>query len=126
MRDMAMSDHESPQQSEPTPPAGDPPEEKGGTATATKPRPAPPKREVGHLPPWRVLLHNDSVNDMLYVVESIVALTPLGRQEAVKRMMEAHITGLSMLLVTHKERAELYRDQFRSKRLTVTIEPAEG
>lgn len=126
MRDTAMSDHESPEQPEPQTPADESPTQTGGTATATRPRPAPPKRKVEHLPPWRVLLHNDSVNDMLYVVESIVALTPLGRQEAVKRMMEAHITGLSMLLVTHKERAELYRDQFRSKRLTVTIEPAEG
>ena len=30
-----------------------------------------------------------------------------------------------MLLVTHKERAELYQEQFESKGLTVTIEPAE-
>jgi hypothetical protein len=29
------------------------------------------------------------------------------------------------VLVTHKERAELYVDQFKSKSLTVTIEPAE-
>jgi len=122
-----MSEHETPD-----PPVSPPleqderPSNEGGAATATKTRPAEPARKIEHLPPWRVLLHNDDVNDTLYVVESIVALTPLGRQEALTRMMEAHITGLSMLLVTHKERAELYRDQFRSKRLTVTIEPAEG
>ena len=33
--------------------------------------------------------------------------------------------GVALLLVTHKERAELYADQFQSKGLTVTIEPAE-
>jgi ATP-dependent Clp protease adapter protein ClpS len=38
---------------------------------------------------------------------------------------EAHNTGVALLLVTHKERAELYVDQFKSKSLTVTIEPAE-
>ena len=36
----------------------------GGTATAT--RTAPPR--VDRLPPWQVLLHNDDVNDMIYVV----------------------------------------------------------
>jgi ATP-dependent Clp protease adapter protein ClpS len=38
-------------------------------------------------------------------------------------MMEAHTTGVSLVLVTHKERAELYEEQFRSVLLTVTIEP---
>ena len=40
-------------------------------------------------------------------------------------MKEAHETGIALLLVTHKERAELYQEQFQSKGLTVTIEPAE-
>ena len=41
------------------------------------------------------------------------------------RTVEANQSGLSLLLVTHKERAELYQEQFQSKGLTVTIEPAE-
>lgn len=101
------------------------PSRSGGTATATRPKPVRPQRKVEHMPPWRVLLHNDDVNEVLYVVESIMQITPLGRTEAVKRMMEAHITGVSMLLITHQERAELYQDQFQSKGLTVTIEPTE-
>ena len=35
------------------------------------------------------------------------------------------IKPASRSVVTHKERAELYKDQFSSKSLTVTIEPAE-
>ena len=35
------------------------------------------------------------------------------------------VTGVALLLTTHKERAELYQEQFQSKGLTVTIEPAE-
>jgi len=97
----------------------------GGTAVATRIKPAPPDRKVEQLPPWRVLLHNDDVNDQLYVIESITRLTPLGLKEAATRMLEAHITGVSLLLITHQERAELYRDQFHSKGLTVTIEPTE-
>lgn len=123
---MSEQDTPAPPPTKEPEPTADPPSASGGAATATKPRPARPARKAEHLPPWRVLLHNDDVNDMLHVVESIVALTPLGREEAVTRMMEAHITGVAMLLITHRERAELYRDQFRSKRLTVTIEPTEG
>ena len=60
---------------------------------------------------------------MLFVIQTIVALTPLNEQDAKLRMLEAHETGVALLLTTHKERAELYRDQFQSKGLTCTIEP---
>ena len=99
-----------------------------GTATAkpkraskTTPKRQPPKM----LPPWKVLLHNDDVNSPQFVVESIVELTPLNKHDAELRMKEADQTGVALLLTTHKERAELYKDQFESKGLTVTIEPAE-
>jgi ATP-dependent Clp protease adapter protein ClpS len=99
-----------------------------GAATAkpkkkgkTDPKPRPPQM----LPPWKVLLHNDDKNDMVFVVDTIVELTPLNKQDAELRMKEADDSGVALLLVTHKERAELYKDQFESKGLTVTIEPAE-
>jgi ATP-dependent Clp protease adaptor protein ClpS len=75
------------------------------------------------VPPYKVILHNDDVNDMVRVVDVILRLTPLGREEAIQKMFEAHYTGYAVLLVTHKERAELYAEQFASCRLTVTIEP---
>ena len=78
-----------------------------------------------HLPLFRVLLHNDDVNSTHFVVSSIVELTPLNHQQANQAMLEADATGVALLLVTHKERAELYQDQFQSKTLTVTIEPVE-
>ena len=99
-----------------------------GTATAKpkkavkkSPKTKPPKM----LPPWKVLLHNDDKNDMGFVVQTIVELTPLQEGEAVLRTLEAHERAVSLLLVTHKERAELYQEQFQTKGLTVTIEPAE-
>lgn len=98
-----------------------PPEEKADVKK--RPSNTPPKRK--HLPPWKVLLHNDDVNDMGYVVQTIIQLTPLKQMDAVGRMFEAHKTGVALLLTTHQELAELYRDQFRSKRLRVSIEPAE-
>jgi ATP-dependent Clp protease adaptor protein ClpS len=79
--------------------------------------------DVELVPPYKVILHNDDVNDMVRVVEVILRLTPLTREEATRKMFEAHYTGWSVLLVTHKERAELYQEQFTSCKLTVTIEP---
>lgn len=102
-------------------------EEAQSTATAKpkadrKPKSAPPK--VDKLPPYKVLLHNDDHNDMEHVAMTIVELTPLKQYEAIRKMFEAHQRGLTLLLTTHKERAELYQEQFKSKGLTVTIEPA--
>jgi ATP-dependent Clp protease adaptor protein ClpS len=99
----------------------------GGAATQPRKetKRVPKKKPPGLLPPWKVLLHNDDKNDRLFVVETIVELTPLNAQDAEIRMKEADDTGVALLLTTHKERAELYKDQFESKGLTVTIEPAE-
>ena len=100
----------------------------GSTATAKpkrKSKAEPKQKPPQMLPPWKVLLHNDDKNDMKFVCETIVELTPLNKQDAELRMKEADETGVALLLVTHKERAELYKDQFESKGLTVTIEPAE-
>src|SRR5690606_16656844 len=83
----------------------------GGGAATLKPKQSkkstPKKKPPGLLPPWKVLLHNDDKNDMLFVVQTIVELTPLNPDEAVQRMKEAHETGVALLLTTHKERAEL-------------------
>jgi ATP-dependent Clp protease adaptor protein ClpS len=99
-----------------------------GTATAPKksPKKNPQKKPPQMLPPYKVLLHNDDKNDMHFVINTIMELTPLNEDQAKQRTTEADKTGLSLLLVTHKERAELYQEQFTSKGLVVTIEPAEG
>ncbi len=91
----------------------------GNTATlpaSTKPR---------HLPMYRVLLHNDDQNDFEHVIETLLELTPLTLEESIERCEEAHKTGCALVIVIHRERAELYEEQLRSKSLTVTIEPEE-
>lgn len=103
-------------------------EEIAGTATA-KPkkaaRKAPQKKPPQMMPPWKVLLHNDDKNELFFVQRTIMELTPLNEKEAEQRTTEAHKSGVALLLTTHKERAELYQEQFTSKGLVVTIEPAE-
>ena len=103
----------------PQPPSG------AATKSKKKPKQAPQKQPPKMLPQWKVLLHNDDVNDYKHVINSIVELTHLSEQDATLRMKEADKTGVALILVTHKERAELYQEQFTSKGLVVTIEPAE-
>lgn len=91
----------------------------GGTTTT--PQRSKPKRK--QLPPWNVLLHNDDENDMAYVIDTLMMLTPLREAAATTVTLTAHVRGLSLVLATHKERAELYQQQFTSRGLTVTIEP---
>lgn len=98
----------------------------GNTAVAEPPaktKTQPQKPRLDQLPPYQVLLHNDDINDMLYVVRTVIEITPLNKERALEVTFEAHLSGVAMVLVTHKERAELYRDQFQSKGLTATIEP---
>lgn len=94
------------------------------TLTAPVRKPAPPKRKPKKLPPYKVLLHNDDVNTFEHVIKSIRRLTRLTTQEATLRVLQAHESGVALLLVTHRERAELYTEQFASLSLTVSTEPA--
>lgn len=98
----------------------------GATAVGTLPKPKPPQRQPRKLPPYKVLLHNDDVSTFDYVIQSIVRLTTLNQQEALLRTIEAHEQGVSLLVTTHRERAELYCEQFASLNISVSMEPAEG
>ena len=96
--------------------------DRGSTNTVAPPKtkPAPPKTR--QLPPFKVLLHNDDVNDVEHVIRSVLKLTPLSLEEALEKTLEAHHTGVALLLVTHQERAELYCEQFATFSLNVTTE----
>ncbi len=75
------------------------------------------------LPPWKVLLHNDEVHDMLYVVESLLKSVPLTVDEALQIMLEAHETGVGLIIVCPQETAEYYQDRILTFGLRCTIEP---
>ncbi|MDN5697962.1 MAG: ATP-dependent Clp protease adaptor ClpS [Rubrobacter sp.] len=97
------------------------------TETPVKPQ-APTEEETGSRtsiePNYKVILHNDSSNSMDYVVESLRQVIPkMSLQRAVSIMLEAHTKGKSVAKRCHKELAELYEDQLRSRGLIATIEP---
>jgi len=91
----------------------------GATATVTRPT----RPRVNRMPPWKVLLHNDEKNEMGFVVETILELMNISPQIALVKMLEAHKSGVALLVTAHREYAELLQEQFTSKGLTVTIEP---
>jgi ATP-dependent Clp protease adapter protein ClpS len=76
------------------------------------------------LPRYKVILLQDAAADLMFIVRTVMELTRLCRAEATHKMWEAHHCGRSVLLRTYRERAELYVEQFASKGLAVTIEPA--
>ena len=96
---------------------------KSPPAKSTNQKPAPAEAPPKQLPPYKVLLHNDDENVFDYVIKSICRIVALSQQDAELRATEADKTGVALLLMTHKERAELYQEQFTSAGLTVTIEP---
>lgn len=113
---MAQQDHTATQTREP------------GVGAAARPAQAPPRTKPSKpkrrkLPPFKLILHNDDFNAMDEVVRAIVRIAQLSVAGAVQRMLEAHLSGKSLLLVTHKERGELYVQQFTSCKITTSLEP---
>jgi ATP-dependent Clp protease adapter protein ClpS len=88
------------------------------------PDPRPNAPHSRPLPPYRVLLKHEAGQTLMMLVRAIMDVTRLCREEATHKMWESYHRGQSQLLVTHKERAELYVDQFADHGVTVTIEPA--
>ena len=76
------------------------------------------------LPPWRVMLHNDDDHSMDFVVRALLHIVPsLSVEDAAAIMLEAHLTGVALVIVTPRERAEFYCEGLRELGLISTIEP---
>ncbi len=92
----------------------------GGAAVMEK----APERVRKPSPRYKVLLHNDPVNTMEYVVMTLQQVVPsLSEQDAIAVMLEAHNTGVGLVIVCDLEPAEFYCETLKSKGLTSTIEP---
>ena len=85
-----------------------------------------PERVRKPSPRYKVLLHNDPVNSMEFVVTTLRQVVPsLSEQDAVTVMLEAHNTGVSLVIICDIEPAEFYCESLKAKGLTSTIEPEE-
>ena len=76
------------------------------------------------LPPWKVILHNDDVNTAEFVTEKVQEIVHLPEHEAVTKVLKAHEEGRALLTSTHKEKAELFVEQFTSYKIEATMEKA--
>lgn len=77
-------------------------------------------------PRYRVLLHNDDFNSMEYVVETLLkTVSSLTQPQAVSIMMEAHNSGIALVITCAQEHAEFYSETLNNHGLTSTIEPDE-
>ncbi len=74
-------------------------------------------------PKYKVLLHNDPVNTMDYVVATLRQVVPqLSEQDALNIMLETHNSGVGLVIVCDLEPAEFYSESLKAKGLTSTIE----
>ena len=74
-------------------------------------------------PRYKVLLHNDPINSMEYVVSSLKQVVPqLSEQDALNIMLEAHNTGVGLVIICDLEPAEFYCETLKAKGLTSTLE----
>jgi len=74
-------------------------------------------------PLYKVLLHNDPLNSMDYVVMTLLQVVPkLSEADAMSIMLEAHNTGIGLVIVCDLEPAEFYCESLKAKSLTSTIE----
>mgnify|MGYP002632056813 FL=1 len=69
-------------------------------------------------------VHNDPVNSMEYVVTTLRQVVPsLSEQDAIAVMLEAHNTGVGLVIVCDLEPAEFYCETLKGKGLSSSLEP---
>ena len=92
---------------------------RSGIATVEKQKEVVRKKS----PLYKVLLHNDPVNSMEYVVQTLRQVVPqLSDQDAISIMLETHNNGIGLVIVCDLEPAEFYSESLKSKGLSSSIE----
>ena len=91
--------------------------------TETLPEIKPEVREQDELSPsWKVIVLNDPVNLMSYVVMVFRKVFGYDEQRATRHMMEVHEEGRSLLWVGEREQAEGYVYQLQRWSLQASLE----
>ncbi len=71
---------------------------------------------------WNVIVWNDPVNLMTYVVFVFMKVLGFTKEKATRHMLQVHQQGKSLVATETREKAELYHQQIQAYGLTVTIE----
>jgi ATP-dependent Clp protease adaptor protein ClpS len=94
-------------------------------STETIPRPieiTEGKVEAAFAKNWNVIVWNDPVNLMTYVVFVFMKVLAFTKEKATDHMLQVHRLGKSLVATETREKAELYHQQLQAHGLTVTIE----
>src|SRR5262245_41404705 len=84
-------------------------------APVVRPRAVPREQtETRRQPPYAVILHNDDINGMDFVVGVLRKVFNYGRMKSIWLMLKAHATGRAVVWSGSLEVAELKADQIRS------------
>jgi len=75
--------------------------------------------------PWNVIVWDDPVNLMSYVVYVFQKLFGFSIQTATKHMLEVHQKGKSLVASADRERAEYYVTRLHAYGLQATLERAD-
>ena len=103
---------------------------RGVDMSASQPSPAQKEEHTNttttnYLPPYSVILHNDLVHSMDYVVTSLRKSIPtISPDEANSIMLKAHNEGSAVVITCPLEHAELYNERIRTFGLSSTVEKA--
>lgn len=81
--------------------------------------------ELDFAGPWRVVVLNDPVNLMSYVVLVFRKVLGLAEPLARERMLEVHEQGRSVVWTGLREKAEAYAFSLQQWHLTTVLEPDE-
>lgn len=105
-------------------------------STATAVAPAPPG-PPGQMTPWHVILLDDDFHTYDYVIRMVRSVFGYTEERAYQLADEVNAKGRAVCMTTHKELAELKRDQLLSfgkdpliamckGSMSATIEPAQA
>jgi len=75
--------------------------------------------------PWNIVVWDDPVNLMTYVVYVIQKVFGYNRSLATKLMLEVHQEGKSLVATEEREQAELHLHQLHTYGLQATLRRAE-
>jgi ATP-dependent Clp protease adaptor protein ClpS len=84
------------------------------------------RRKSKQLPKFNVILLNDDDHSYAYVIEMLVSLFAHDEEKAYQMAKEVDTTGRVIVYTTHRELAELKRDQIHSWGMDWRIENCKG
>lgn len=95
------------------------------TQTVTEPK-LETKTEIAPEKPWKVVVLNDPVNLMSYVVLVFKKVLGFDETKARRHMLEVHENGRSVVWTGLREKAEAYTYTLREWHLTAILESDEA